>query len=216
MKIGFLAMSGIRCQNEKLLSLGLTMPGVLDRGKVIAQLPSLGLLYLAAMTPDGHDLKYYEAANDGDEPDEIYDCDLVAISSFSAQINEAYCVSARLRQRGVKVALGGLHVSVLPDEALQHADYVFIGEGEAFWKQAVAEIEAGTAQRVWNSQDFPAVDVDNLPIPRYDLLANRPYNRFTVQTTRGCPWRCDFCASNVMLRQNYRKRPIADIIRDIK
>src|SRR5205807_2950939 len=56
----------------------------------------------------------------------------------------------------------------------------------------------------------------NLPVPRYDLLADRPYNRFTVQTSRGCPWRCDFCASNVMLRQAYRKRLVADVIRDIQ
>jgi len=60
------------------------------------------------------------------------------------------------------------------------------------------------------------VDVGHLPVPRYDLLADRPYNRFTVQTSRGCPWRCDFCASNVMLGQRYRKRPVADIVRDIR
>jgi radical SAM superfamily enzyme YgiQ (UPF0313 family) len=57
--------------------------------------------------------------------------------------------------------------------------------------------------------------VKSLPIPRYDLLEDRPYNRFTVQTSRGCPWRCDFCASNVMLSQRYRKRPVEHVIRDI-
>jgi radical SAM superfamily enzyme YgiQ (UPF0313 family) len=71
-------------------------------------------------------------------------------------------------------------------------------------------------QRLWNAADYPAVEARWLPTPRYDLLEKRPYNRFPVQTTRGCPWRCDFCASNVMLRQTYRKRPVADVVRDIR
>jgi radical SAM superfamily enzyme YgiQ (UPF0313 family) len=182
----------------------------------VAALPSLGLLYLAAHTPPGHELAYYEADGDRKEPPGVYDCDLVAINTFSAQVFEAYAIADRLRQSGVKVAIGGLHVSVRPEEALDHADYVFIGEGERIWPIAVPAIEAGTTQRIWNANDFPPVDVKELPIPRYDLIANRPYTRFTVQTTRGCPWRCDFCASNVMLRQAYRKRPVADVMRDIR
>src|SRR5437764_14060841 len=82
MKIGFLALSGIRAHDQKLLDLGLTLPGVLERSKVVATLPSLGLLYLAAVTPPGHDLHYYEAPADGQEPAALYDCDLVAISTF--------------------------------------------------------------------------------------------------------------------------------------
>jgi len=215
-KIGFLAMSGLRAHDPKLLALGLTMPGILERGKVIATLPSLGLLYLAAVTPTGHDIHYFETEGDGKEPAEVYDCDLVAISTFSAQVFEAYAVADRLRARGVKVAMGGLHVSVEPDEALAHADFVIVGEGEAVWPALVRAIENGTAQRVWNAADFGALDIHDLPVPRYDLLRDRPYNRFPVQTTRGCPWRCDFCASNVMLQQPYRKRPVEDVLRDIE
>lgn len=59
------------------------------------------------------------------------------------------------------------------------------------------------------------MDVRKLPEPRYDLLQDRGYTRFPVQTTRGCPWRCDFCASNVMFGYPYRKRPVKDIIRDV-
>lgn len=216
MKIGFLAMSGLRAHDPDLLALGLTMPGVLQRGKVVASLPSLGLLYLAAVTPEGHDLQYFEAPEDGSEPEELYECDLVAISTFSAQVFEAYAIADRLRAKGVKVAMGGLHVSVRHEEALEHADYVFIGEGENIWPRLVEAVESGDAQRVWDAKEFPLVDIKSLPVPRYDLLEGRPYNRFTVQTSRGCPWRCDFCASTVMLRQAYRKRPIEHIIRDLK
>jgi len=70
--------------------------------------------------------------------------------------------------------------------------------------------------QIFHAKDYPPVDVAHLPIPRYDLLGNRPYNRFTVQTSRGCPWRCDFCASSVMLSQRYRKRPVEHVVRDIR
>lgn len=216
MKIGFLAMSGLRAHDAKLLQLGMTLPGVQERGKVLSSLPSLGLLYLAACTPPGHELHYFEAEGDGSEPAEVYTCDLVAINTFSAQAFEAYAVADRLRRASVRVAMGGLHVSVRPDEALAHADQVFLGEGETTWPAAVSAIAQGAASRTWNARDFPPVDVRSLPVPRYDLLGQRPYSRFPVQTTRGCPWRCDFCASNVMLQEPYRKRPVPAVVRDIE
>jgi radical SAM superfamily enzyme YgiQ (UPF0313 family) len=215
MKIGLLAMSGIRAHDPVLLKLGLTLPGFVERSKQVAALPSLGLLQLAAATPSGHEIEYFEASEDRAEPDALYDCDLVAISTFSAQIFEAYSIADRLRAAGVKVAMGGLHVSVLPEEAAQHADYVAVGEGEHVWPRIVAAAERCEPRRVFRADEGAPVDVGKLPVPRYDLLKERPYNRFTVQTSRGCPWRCDFCASTVMLSQRYRKRPVADVIRDV-
>ena len=216
MRIGLLAMSGIRAHDPKLLELGLTLPGFVERSKAIASLPSLGLLYLAACTPSPHELQYFEAEADGAEPREVYDCDLVAISTFSAQVFEAYAIADRLRLAGVKVAMGGLHVTALPEEAVPHADYVVVGEGENVWPEVVRAAERGEPPRIFRAQDFEPVNALQLPVPRYDLLGRRPYNRFTVQTTRGCPWRCDFCASNVMLGRPYRKRPVEQIIRDIR
>ncbi|OFW07485.1 MAG: hypothetical protein A3H96_07030 [Acidobacteria bacterium RIFCSPLOWO2_02_FULL_67_36] len=216
MRIGFLALSGIRAHDPELLKLGLTLPGFVERSKAIASLPSLGLLYLAACTPAGHTVEYYEAESDGDEPPEIYACDLVAISTFSAQVFEAYSIADRLRTAGVLIAMGGLHVSVLPEEAAAHADYVIVGEGEHVWPAVVDAASRREAPRMFSAAEFPPVDAAHLPAPRYDLLGTRPYNRFTVQTSRGCPWRCDFCASNVMLAERYRKRPVGDVVRDIE
>lgn len=215
MKIGLLAMSGIRAHDPELLKLGLTLPGFVERSKQVAALPSLGLLQLAAATPEGHTIEYFEASEDRAESAALYDCDLVAISTFSAQIFEAYSIADRLRAAGVKVAMGGLHVSVLPEEAAQHADYVAVGEGEHLWPQIVDAAERGAGRRIFQAGSAGAVDVAHLPVPRYELLEQRPYNRFTVQTSRGCPWRCEFCASTVMLSQRYRKRPVEDVIRDV-
>jgi len=220
MKIALLAMSGVRAHDKKLMAFGLTLPGFVDRSKVVASLPSLGLLYLAAVTPgvaEGiHDVRYFEAEADGKEPMEIYDADLVAISTFSAQVFEAYAIADRLRAKGIKVAMGGLHVSVIPEEALAHCDYAVVGEGELAWPEVVHAAERGQTGLIVNARQFGAVDVAKLPVPRYDLLRGRPYNRYTVQTSRGCPWRCEFCASTVMLSQRYRKRPVNDVIRDIQ
>ncbi len=216
MKIAFLAMSGIRAHDPKLLKLGLTLPGFVQRSKVIASLPSLGLLSLASCTPPGHELRYFEADADGTEPAEVYANDLVAISTFSAQIFEAYAIADRLHKAGVKVAMGGLHVSVCPEEAAAHADYVVVGEGERVWPAVVAAAAADASPQIFRAVDYGPVVPAELPMPRYDLLENRPYNRFTVQTSRGCPWRCDFCASSVMLGGSYRRRPVEHVIRDIQ
>ncbi|HET6163479.1 MAG TPA: radical SAM protein [Planctomycetota bacterium] len=216
MKIGLLAMSGIRAHDAELLRLGLTLPGFVERSRQVAALPSLGLLQLAACTPPGHELRYFETPTSDEIPRELFECDLVAISTFSAQIFEAYAIADRLRARGVQVALGGLHVSVLPDEAAAHADHVVVGEGEAAWPAVVAAAARRAGPTRFSARDLAPVDVAALPTPRYDLAAGRPYQRYTVQTTRGCPWRCDFCASTVMLGRPYRKRPVACVLRDVR
>lgn len=214
MKIGYLALSGIRAHDPRLLELGLTLPGFVERSKQVAALPSLGLLSLAAAAGDGHEALYAEAARDGAEPRELYECDLVAISSFSAQIGEAYAIADRLRAAGVRVALGGLHVSAMPEEAIAHADDVVVGEGESVWPEVIEAARLRAPPRVHRARG--EVDMSALPTPRYDLLAGRPYNRITLQTTRGCPWRCDFCASTVMLGKRPRRRSIAKLERDLE
>ena len=145
----------------------------------------------------------------------MYACDLVAISTFSAQVFEAYAIADRLRAAGVKVAMGGLHVTVRPEEAQRHADYIIIGEGENVWPAVVKAAEKDEPPRISTRRTFPPVDAAALPVPRYDLLENRRYNRFTVQTSRGCPWRCDFCALQRDAQPRYRKRPVEHVIRDI-
>src|SRR4029078_5983033 len=97
---GLLAMSGIRAHDQELLELGLTLPGFVERSKTVASLPSLGLLYLAACTPAGHAVQYFEVERDGSQPAEVYGCDLVGISTFSAQVFEAYAIADRLRTAG--------------------------------------------------------------------------------------------------------------------
>ena len=89
MKIGFIAMSGVRAHNEELTKLGLTLPGFVDRNRIIASLPSLGLLTLAGLTPKKFEVEYHEIADLKKLPELPTHFDLVAISTFTAQLKEA-------------------------------------------------------------------------------------------------------------------------------
>ena len=146
MKIGMFPMSGIRVCDAELLRLGLTLPGFVERSRTIASLPSLGLLTLAGMTPQRHEIVYVEVPDVAALESLPEGLDLAAISSYSAQIDEAYALSERLRAAGVRTVIGGPHVTALPGEAARHCDAVVSGEGEAVWTQVLADGENGKLQ----------------------------------------------------------------------
>src|ERR1041384_3092114 len=151
MKIGFIAMSGVRAQNPELIAAGLTLPGFVERSKVIASLPSLSLLTLAALTPPKFEVEYREIADLRGLPTLPDDYDLVALTSLSAQIYDAYGVADRYRARGVPVIMGGLHVTSMPDEALEHASAIVIGEGEPLWPRVLADFDRGALGKIYRS-----------------------------------------------------------------
>jgi radical SAM superfamily enzyme YgiQ (UPF0313 family) len=215
MKIGMIAMSGVRAHNAELTKLGLTLPGFVDRNRIIASLPSLSLLTLAALTPARHKVEYREIADLKDQESLPADFDLVAISTFSAQIFEAYQVANFYREHGVPVVMGGLHVSALPEEARQHGVSVVIGEGEPLWPQVLADLERGDLQPCYRSSGARGFDLREAPLPRFELLDPAKYNRITVQTSRGCPHRCEFCASSILLTSRYKLKPVPKIMAEI-
>lgn len=214
MKLGFIAMSGVRCRDEQLLALGLTLPGFLERSQVIASLPSLGLLTLAGMTPPDVDVRYVEVPEPGALETLPGPFDAVAISSFTAQIQEAYRLADRYRAAGVRVLMGGLHVTARPDEALRHADSVLVGEGESLWPRMVADLQANRLQPRYDARSMN-FDLARSPMPRFDLLDVSRYNRLTVQTQRGCPHDCDFCGSSIRLNPRFKVKPVDRVIDEI-
>ncbi len=215
MRIGLIAMSGIRVCDTKLLELGLTLPGFVERSKTIASLPSLGLLTLAGMTPTKHAITYIEMPELPQDGDIEYNFDLVAVSSYSAQINEAYELAQVYRKKGIPVVMGGPHVTALPDEALNYCDSVVIGEGEPCWLDVLKDAENSNLKQRYGSRDS-AYSLSDSPMPAFELLDIRKYNRLTVQTSRGCPHQCEFCASSVILTNKYKQKPITNVIREIE
>jgi radical SAM superfamily enzyme YgiQ (UPF0313 family) len=213
-RIGFIAMSGVRAHNAELTALGLTLPGFVDRNKIIASLPSLGLLTLAGLTPGHFHVEYHEIADLKKLPELPADFDLVAISTFTAQFYEACEVADYFRARQIPVVMGGITVSSLRDQALEHCASVVVGEGELLWPELLADFERGSLKPAYVAQrEFNLADA---PMPRFDLLDPDKYNRLTVQTSRGCPHRCEFCASSILLTPHYKLKPVAKVIAEIR
>jgi len=214
MKIALIAMSGIRACDSELLKLGLTLPGFVERSKTIASLPSLGLLTLAGMTPENHEIKYIEIPDLSKENNIPDDFDLVAISSYSAQINEAYELASRYKKKRNPVVMGGPHVTALPEEALQFCDSVVIGEGEQSWLEVLRDAEMSVLKPRYGLRQSN-YELTNSPMPRFELLDIKKYNRITVQTSRGCPHQCEFCASSVVLTNRYKQKPVSNVLKEI-
>jgi len=215
MRMGFIAMSGLRTYNAELTELGLTLPGFVERNKIIASLPSLGLLTLAAMTPREIDVEYMEVDDIRKLKELPADFDVVAISSFSGQIKDAYELADRFRARNVLVLLGGLHVTARPDEALAHADSIVIGEGEPVWAQLVDDLKNRRLRPRYDARQTP-FDLSDAPMPRYEMLDINRYNRLTVQTQRGCPFNCEFCAASIRLNPLYRVKPVHKVVSEVR
>ncbi len=215
MNIGFFPMSGIRVCDAELLRLGLTLPGFVERSKTIASLPSLGLLTLAGLTPTRHTRRYIEVP-DLDAVDPLPSgIDLAAISTYSAQAAEAYELADRFRAAGVRTVIGGPHVTACPEEAASHADAVVVGEGEPVWCDLLSDAEQNQLKARYDGR-AAGYDLASAPMPAFELLDVDRYNRITVQTSRGCPHRCEFCASSVIISETYKQKPVAKVLAEIE
>jgi len=240
MKIGLIAIAGVKIQTRKFIELGITLPQFVNRGRVIAQLPSLALLTLAGATPAGVELEYVEVddvVTFAERP--RLDFDLVALSTYTARAFDAYLVADSYRAHRIPVVFGGLHATVVPEEAALHADAVVIGEGELTWPEVVRDFQQGGRaglKRLYREARPGRFDLSEAPMPRFDLLAPSqptpplghsdsrrtgeihrlgPYNRITIQTTRGCPWDCDFCAASKLYGPRYRIKPVERVLEEL-
>ncbi len=215
MHLGLIAMSGVRVQNAALLELGLTLPGFVQRSKVIASLPSLSLLTLAGMTPPEIRVSYLEVPDLGAVDHLPGEFDVVAIASFTAQIKDAYALADRYRAAGTRVLLGGLHVTAMPEEAQQHADAIVLGEAEPMWLRVLHDLQHNNLQPRYDARG-QSFDLANAPMPHFELLDIDRYNRLTVQTQRGCPFSCEFCASSIRLSPKFKVKPVEKVIAEIR
>ena len=181
------------------------------------KLQRVNLPLLAALTPPGHTVTIVEEAF---APDDInQDVDLVGITVLTELALRAYHIGDTYRRKGVKVVMGGIHPTVLPDEALEHADAVVVGEAEGVWPQLLSDAASGRMQRLYRAGNM--TDLQGLPIPRRDLFPGTKGKGYIpipigVETSRGCPYDCEFCCIGQTLGHQYRVRPVEEVLAEIE
>lgn len=146
---------------------------------------------------------------------ETIQADLVGISAITSTAPRVYAIADQLRKRGIPVVLGGVHPTLLPEEAAQHADSIITGFAEETWPELLRDFVTGKMQSRY--QQRPELSLKNLPIPRRDLLNSKKYLTVnTVEATRGCPRKCKFCAVPATWGPTYLMRPVQEVIKEIE
>ncbi|BCS54827.1 B12-binding domain-containing radical SAM protein [Geobacter sp. SVR] len=178
------------------------------------QLPNHSLQQVAAATPPPWQVTLIDELQDEIPFGTGYD--LVGITSMTHQAARAYRIADRFRSLGVPVILGGMHPTVLPEEALEHADAVVIGEAEPVMATLLEDFLAGRLAPFYRST-LPAGDLLSVPWARRDILEGKRYlTTQTIQATRGCPYNCDFCTVTPYFGNRFRYRDPADILAQIR
>lgn len=196
-----------------LISPTATRPGFISK---FFRFPPLNLALLAALAPE-YRYKIIDENIDSinSEREEIEEADIIGLTAMTAQAPRAYELADRFRRMGKTVIMGGMHVSAMPDEALEHCHAVVVGEAEGIWPKLLEDYEEGQLKRIYKNKELP--DLSGLPIPRRDLLKRENYLGFnTLHASRGCPHNCSFCGVSRFFGKRYRFRPVGEVVQEIK
>ncbi len=174
-----------------------------------SRFPPLGLGIVAALTPANWAIKLID---ENIAPFEYMEADLVGITAFTSSAKRAYDIASVYRKNGIPVVMGGIHASMLPEEALSYVDAVVVGEAESVWQKVLNDFEAGKLSPVYKGD---LIDLDKMPSARHDLFSSK-YLFSVVQTARGCPMDCDFCSVTPFNGRRYRQRPISDVLDELE
>lgn len=172
--------------------------------------PPLNIPYLAAVTPNHYQI---EVLDENIEPFEFKKADIVGITAYTASVYRAYQIAQIYRKQGIPTVMGGIHVSMMPEEALHYCDTVVIGEAENIWPKVLEDFESGKLKKQYEGA---WADLKNLPFPRRDILRNPYYQWGSIQTSRGCPMNCTFCSVTAFNGRRFRRRPLELVIEELE
>jgi len=174
----------------------------------------LTLTTLAALTPDFHQASIRIVDEGAEEADySRLNADLVGITCITGTCTRAYRIADLLRARHIPVVMGGPHPTLMPEEAKTHADSVVIGLANRSWPALLEDFTRSALKPYYSD---PKASVENMPVPRRDLLKRTRYiSTKTVQATYGCPHTCEFCVVGIT-RPYYIHRPVEDVVREVE
>ncbi|UCF89782.1 MAG: cobalamin-dependent protein, partial [Desulfobacterales bacterium] len=175
------------------------------------RMPQLALHILQGLTPAEHEVHIVE--EETDEVDLNAECDLVGLSCMTANAPRAYHFAAEFSKRDKTVVLGGVHPTILPEEAAQYADAVVIGEAENIWENLLEDFRVGRLQKFYrnappNLERYIPTKIKNKKRGLFSI--------FPIMTTRGCPYNCEFCSVTNIYGRKIRHAPIANVVRQIE
>ena len=174
--------------------------------------PPLGLATIAALTPPEH---YVEICDENIEPiDYEKNCDIVGLTGYLMQGPQIFKIAREFRRRGKFVVLGGPITGLNREGCRDKADVVFVGEAEYTWKQFLDDYQRGTHRAEYVQVEH--VDMKDSPVPRMDLLKLGRYVHAAIQTTRGCPFGCEFCDIVVLFGRKVRFKSVPQVIAEIR
>lgn len=172
----------------------------------------LAIPTLTALTPSQHEIRVFD--ENIEDIDYSWNAELVGITVRTMFAERAYAISEAYRRRGAKTVIGGIHPSMCPEDALPHCDSVVVGEAEEIWHTVLQDAENGGLQRLYHAGNV--ADLSAAPIPDRSSLSKERYLLDLVQTTKGCPYNCEFCAVHAFDGQKIRHRTIEQVIREIQ
>lgn len=184
--------------------------GQMSRGLPIAPPVLEYLTGLTYMVRPDVEIKLIDANKEPFNTEDV-EADLIGFTVLTPQAPWVYRTADKLRALGKKVLLGGMHVSVLPDEAIKHADSIVIGEAEGIWRQLLDDLERGSLKPVYKGALLP---LDALPLPVTNLWSTK-YIYGYFQTSRGCHFKCTFCSVHKFYGGSVRLRPIKDVVEEV-
>ena len=175
----------------------------------LLRLPPASLAYLVALTPPDWTVKIVD---ENVEPFTFEEADLVGFTAYTCNAPRAYEIAQLYRERGIKTVMGGVHVSVLPDEAASFVDSVVIGEAESVWREALSDFEKDEMKPLYHGERTP---LNGMVKPDRSLYS-RKYRLLSVETSRGCPNDCEFCSVPAFYGRTYRQRPVEEVLDELE